>query len=121
MITITPIELATLIAEGKPIELVDVRSTKEFEEIHIPRARSAPLGKLSAAKVVRDRKLAATEPLYVIYRSRRLAGLAAGMLQASGCIHPVVVEGGMDTWAAQAARHSPLSTPAGRPPRANLG
>ncbi len=61
MITITPIELPTLIAEGKPIELVDVRSTKEFEEIHIPGARSAPLGKLSATKVVRDRKLAATE------------------------------------------------------------
>ena len=45
MITITPIELATLIAEGKPIELIDVRSTKEFEEIRIPGALSAPLGK----------------------------------------------------------------------------
>ena len=54
-----------------------------------------------AAKVVRNRKLAATEPLYVICRNRVLASLAAGMLQASGCIHPVVVEGGMDTWATQ--------------------
>lgn len=77
MITIQPFELATLIDNHEPLDLIDVRTEKEFESVHIAGARSTPLKKLSAAKVLQGRKLAATEPLYIICGGRVRASLAA--------------------------------------------
>jgi hypothetical protein len=54
------------------------------------------LRKLSAAKVLQDRKRAATEPLYIIGDGRVQASLAAGM--GGGCCQAVVVDGGMGVW-----------------------
>ena len=101
MITIHPFGLAALIDNRQPLDLIDVRSEQEFKDSHIPGARSVPLGKLSAPKVLRDRKQAATEPLYIICSSRVRAGLAAGILSGAGCRQAVVVDGGMDTWMRQ--------------------
>jgi rhodanese-related sulfurtransferase len=101
MKTIHPIGLARLIATRQPFDLIDVRTKEEFEKAHIPGARSIPLPELRASKVLRDRKLSATEPLYVICRSRVLAGLASGALEGAGCGNAVVVDGGMETWQAQ--------------------
>jgi rhodanese-related sulfurtransferase len=101
MITIDPFGLAALIDNGQPLDLIDVRSEQEFKNFHIPGARSVPLGKLSAPKVLQDRKRATTEPLYIICRSRVRASLAAGILKGAGCHRAVVVEGGMDTWMRQ--------------------
>jgi rhodanese-related sulfurtransferase len=63
MITIHPFGLATLIDNCEPLDLIDVRTEKEFKSFHIAGARSIPLKELSAPKVLQDRKLAATEPL----------------------------------------------------------
>ena len=101
MKTIHPIGLARLIATHQPFDLIDVRTKEEFDKAHIPGARSIPLPELRASKVLRDRKLPATEPLYVICRSRVLAGLASGILEGAGCANAVVVDGGMETWQAQ--------------------
>ena len=101
MKTIHPIGLARLIATHQPFDLIDVRTKEEFDKAHIPGARSIPLPELRASKVLRDRKLSATEPLYVICRSRVLAGLASGILEGAGCANAVVVDGGMETWQAQ--------------------
>ena len=101
MKTIHPIGLARLIATHQPFDLIDVRTKEEFDKAHIPGARSIPLPELRASKVLRDRKLSATEPLYVICRSRVLAGLASGILKGAGCANAVVVDGGMETWQAQ--------------------
>ena len=101
MKTIRPIGLARLIATHQPFDLIDVRTKEEFDKAHIPGARSIPLPELRASKVLRDRKLPATEPLYVICRSRVLAGLASGILKGAGCANAVVVDGGMETWQAQ--------------------
>jgi rhodanese-related sulfurtransferase len=101
MKTIHPIGLARLIATHQPFDLIDVRTKEEFDKAHIPGARSIPLPELRASKVLRDRKLPATEPLYVICRSRALAGLASGILEGAGCSNAVVVDGGMETWQAQ--------------------
>ena len=101
MTTIHPTGLATLVANHRPFDLIDVRPQEEFNRLHIPGARSIPLNKMSPFKVVRERKLAASEPLFVICGNRALAGLAAGMLHGAGCIEPVVVEGGMETWETQ--------------------
>ena len=102
MKTIHPIGVARLIATHQPFDLIDVPGRKEeFDKAHIPGARSIPLPELRASKVLRDRKLSATEPLYVICRSRVLAGLATGILEGAGCANAVVVDGGMEAWQAQ--------------------
>ncbi|MBP9780005.1 rhodanese-like domain-containing protein [Candidatus Gracilibacteria bacterium] len=43
MLTITPKELALLLKHPEKIELIDVRSTGEYNEVHIPSARNIPL------------------------------------------------------------------------------
>jgi rhodanese-related sulfurtransferase len=98
MITINPFRLATLIDKSEPLDLIDVRTEKEFKSFHVAGARSVPLKKLSAPKVLQDRKRAATDPLYIIGGSRVQASLAAGILTGGGCCHAVVVDGGMDVW-----------------------
>ena len=101
MITLHPFGLAASIDNRQPLDLIDVRTEQEFKGCHILGARSVPLGKLSAPKVLQDRKLAATEPLYIICRGRVRASLAAGVLTGAGCPRAVVVDGGMDTWMSQ--------------------
>src|SRR5438552_4694393 len=101
MITIDSSGMAALIDNRQPLDLIDVRTEQDFKGFHIPGARSVPLGKLSAPKVLQDRKLAATEPLYIICRGRVRASLAAGVLTGAGCPRAVVVDGGMDTWMRQ--------------------
>ena len=101
MTTIHPMGMASLIADHRPFDLIDVRSRAEFDKLHIPGARSVPLKKLSPALILRERRLAASEPLFVICRNRVLATLAAGMLRGVGCSQPVVVDGGMETWETQ--------------------
>ena len=98
MITINPFRLATLIDNREPLDLIDVRTEQEFKSFHIAGARSVPLKKLSAPKVLQDRKRAATEPLYIIGDGRVQASLAAGILTGGGCCQAVVVDGGMDVW-----------------------
>ena len=101
MITIDPFGLATLIDNREPLDLVDVRTEKEFKSFHIAGARSVPLKKLSAPKVLQDRKRAATDPLYIIGGGRVQASLAAGILTGGGCCTAVVVDGGMDAWVSE--------------------
>ena len=98
MITINPFRLARLIDNSEPLDLIDVRTEKEFKSFHIAGARSVPLKTLSAPKVLQDRKRGATEPLYIIGDGRAHASLAAGILTGAGCCQAVVVDGGMDVW-----------------------
>lgn len=101
MITINPFRLAALINNCEPLDLIDVRTEKEFKSFHIAGARSVPLKKLSAPKVLQDRKRAATEPLYIIGDGRVQASLAAGILTGGSCCKAVVVDGGMDAWVSE--------------------
>ena len=101
MITIHPFGLATLIDNREPLDVIDVRTEKEFKSFHIAGSRSVPLKKLSAPKVLRDRKSATTEPLYIIGDGRVRASLAAGILTGGGCCLAVVVSGGMEAWISQ--------------------
>ena len=101
MTTIHPLGLAKAIADDKTFELLDVRSRKEFERGHIRGARSAPLRALQAARLVHERGLTNPAPLFLVSDRQPSASLAAGMLRAAGCVHPVVLEGGMHLWEAQ--------------------
>lgn len=109
MTTIHAAGVARLVANHKAFDLIDVRPEEEFKRLHIPGARSNPLNTMAPVKILRERRLPASEPLFVISQSRALAGMAAGILRGAGCIQPVVVEGGMETWEAQGlpAVHTP--------------
>src|SRR5207248_6695375 len=98
MTTIHSSRMAALIANHQSLDLIDVRTEQEFQSFHIPGAQSFPLKNISAPNLLRRRKLAATEPLYIISSNRVQAGLAAGILKGAGCLHPTVVEGGMNIW-----------------------
>jgi rhodanese-related sulfurtransferase len=101
MNTIHPAGLARLLSNHEVFDLIDVRPKEEFKRLHIPGARSNPLNEMTPVKILRERKLPASAPLFVVSQDRALAGMAAGILRGAGCIQPVVVEGGMETWEAQ--------------------
>jgi rhodanese-related sulfurtransferase len=87
--------LETLIVNHEPIELIDVRSRKEFAAMHIPGARSVPFGELAATKIFR-RGRPTTERVYVISAGGHArASLATGILRSAGCVNAVPVDGGM--------------------------
>jgi rhodanese-related sulfurtransferase len=101
MTTISTGALTTVMARHQPFDLIDVRPRQEFNRSHIPGARSTPLNRFAAAKILHDRKGANAQPFFIIGGDRIRAGLAAGMLCGAGCNLPVVVEGGMTAWEAQ--------------------
>jgi rhodanese-related sulfurtransferase len=97
MKTIDCLTLDTLIENHEPLDLIDIRSKKEFAEMHIPGARSLPLAELTEAHIFRPRPLT-NEHVYVVSGS---ASLVAGILRACSGVDAVVVEGGMKAWTAQ--------------------
>jgi rhodanese-related sulfurtransferase len=93
--------LEKLVVNHEPIELIDVRSKKEFAAMHIPGARSLPLGELAAPRIFRRRRLT-TKRVYVISADGHArASLATGMLRSAGCVNAVPVDGGMKDWVAR--------------------
>jgi len=93
--------LGTLVANHEPIELIDIRSKKEFAAMHIPGARSVPFGELAQPRFFRRRRLT-TERVYVISANGHArASLATGILRSAGCVNAVPVDGGMKDWVAR--------------------
>jgi len=93
--------LGVLIANHEPIELIDVRSKNEFAAMHIPGARSLPLGELVTPKIFRRRRLT-TERVYVISENGHAqANLATGILRSAGRVNAIPVDGGMKDWVAR--------------------
>lgn len=98
MRTITVRELKKLLSGGTPIQLIDVRSWEEFEEVHVPDARNIPLHVLDPDERRATGELKADEPVYLLCRSGKRAVTAAGELLAAGFDEPVVVTGGTLAW-----------------------
>src|SRR5438105_12211320 len=93
--------LEKLVVKHEPIELIDVRSKKEFAAMHIRGARSLPFGELAAPGIFRRRR-PTTERVYVISaEGHARASLATGMLRSAGCVNAVPVDGGMKDWVAR--------------------
>jgi rhodanese-related sulfurtransferase len=66
MLTITPQELASLLSNSpEKIDLIDVRGTGEYAEVHIPEARNIPLPILP----MRMNEVNATKQVIFICRS----------------------------------------------------
>jgi rhodanese-related sulfurtransferase len=96
--TVPPGDVARLLAEGRKIDLVDVRTPAEFEQLHAGGARLVPLDRLDPRAVVATRTGAADEPLYVICRSGARASKACAAFHAAGFGNALCVEGGTDAW-----------------------
>jgi rhodanese-related sulfurtransferase len=94
--TISPLQLAELCPGGK-IELLDVRTPIEFQELHAVGARNVPLDRLDPAAVMRDRF--GDGPLYVICRSGSRGRQACEKFLGAGFTDVVNVEGGTLAWA----------------------
>ena len=95
--TITPKSLYDLISKDNSVHLVDVRTSAEFQEIHVDVAKNVPLDRLDPATLGLDPQ--SKEPLYVICRSGARGSQACQSLLRSGLSNVVNVEGGTMAWA----------------------
>lgn len=93
--TISPRELQERVQRGETVDLIDVRTPVEFEEVHVPFARSVPLDRLDPA-AYRDRP--AGQPIYVICKVGGRGRQACEKLRAAGLENAVNVEGGTSAW-----------------------
>jgi rhodanese-related sulfurtransferase len=96
---ITPGELHERMRSGARIELIDVRTTVEFREVHAVGARSVPLDRLDPKALAAGRP-ADAGPLYLICKGGTRGRQACERLAAAGVADAVNVEGGTDAWAA---------------------
>lgn len=91
---ISPQEFAGLCKEGKKIDLIDVRTPVEYQEVHVEIARNVPLDQLDVAALMQARNGSANEPLYVICRSGGRGQQACEKFLKAGFSNVVNVEGG---------------------------
>jgi rhodanese-related sulfurtransferase len=92
--TISPAELAQLYGSGKRIDLIDVRTPAEFQEVHVEFAQNVPLTDLEPTGIVQARNGSANEPLYVICRSGGRGQQACDKFTKAGFGNVINVEGG---------------------------
>jgi rhodanese-related sulfurtransferase len=91
---ITPRELTERLQTGKTIEVIDVRTPLEFQEVHLQEARNVPLDKLDPAAIMQARNGSAEEPLYVVCRSGGRGQQACEKFHKAGFTNVHNVEGG---------------------------
>lgn len=94
MKTVTVRELAELQRANPQLELLDVRSPAEFDEVHVSFARNIPLDQLRPAELVAAGNGRRERPLYVICRSGKRSQMAAERILATGFDGVFNVEGG---------------------------
>jgi rhodanese-related sulfurtransferase len=95
--TISPQSLFDRAQSPQRLELIDVRTPREFEEVHVSFARNEPLDRLDAS-LLASAQTSTGAPLYVICRSGSRARQACEKLAAAGCTNVVNVEGGTLAW-----------------------
>jgi rhodanese-related sulfurtransferase len=91
--TITPQELAYRCKNGK-VELIDVRTSVEFRQLHVEGARNVPLDRLDPASIIRARNGSPNEPLYLLCQGGGRAQQACEKFIKSGFENVINIEGG---------------------------
>jgi rhodanese-related sulfurtransferase len=92
--TISPTRFSELSKEGKKLDLIDVRTPVEFQEVHVEFARNVPLDQLDPKAVIEARNGVASDPLYVVCRSGSRGKQACEKFLAAGITNVFNVEGG---------------------------
>lgn len=98
--TISPQDLASLRQAGQPVDLIDVRTPAEFQEVHVAFARNLPLDRLDPVALKTERQGNHDRPLFVVCRSGNRARQACEKLLAAGITNAVNVDGGTLAWEA---------------------
>ena len=92
--TISPQSLAELCQGGKKLDLIDVRTPMEYQEVHVAEANNVPLDMLDPAAVMQARNGSKDEPIYLICRSGSRGRQACEKFLAAGFTNVINVEGG---------------------------
>lgn len=87
-----PREFATVLGQGLPLSVVDVRTAKEFAACHVLGAVNLPLDQVSIEAVAALRR--GPGPIYLLCQSGVRATAAGERLAAAGMTEVVVVDGG---------------------------
>jgi len=86
------------LSQKKKVDLLDVRTSAEFREVHASLAKNVPLETLDPAAVIKQWTGSANDPLYFICRSGGRSMNACKQLVAAGHLHVVNVDGGTLAW-----------------------
>ena len=97
MATVSVRRLAELKDQGK-VDLIDVRTTSEYRELHAEIAKNVPLESLQPRALMEARNGSADEPLYVICRSGSRSTQACKKFIESGYDNVISVDGGTEAW-----------------------
>jgi rhodanese-related sulfurtransferase len=100
--SVTAAELAEICQPGRNINLIDVRTPVEFQEVHLQAARNIPLDRLDAKAVAQCCPDAPGEPIYFICKSGSRGQKACEKMLAAGHSNVVNVEGGTEACVAAA-------------------
>lgn len=83
--------------QRQPVDLVDVRTVEEFNEIRAVGARNVPLDRLDPAVLISLHQ-DPTQPIYFICAVGGRSAWACEMMMAMGYENVVNVEGGTQEW-----------------------
>jgi rhodanese-related sulfurtransferase len=81
-----------------PIDLIDVRTAEEFQQVRASLARNVPLDKLDPFSLMQSRTTPDQEPLYFICAVGGRSAWACELMMAAGYKNVVNVEGGTQAW-----------------------
>lgn len=98
--TISPQELASRQASDDSLELIDVRTPAEFQEVHVTYARNVPLDRLDPQDLLSSRGDGTSKPLYVICKSGARGKMACEKFVKAGFPDVINIEGGTEASAA---------------------
>ena len=79
---------------GGSIDLIDVRTPREYREVHVEFARNVPLDQLDPVAVLQSRRDSAHEPLYVVCQSGSRGQQACDKFLKAGFSNAINVEDG---------------------------
>jgi rhodanese-related sulfurtransferase len=98
MTSITPQLLQQKIVAGENPYMLDVRTPREYAQVHVRGAILEPLETFQIAKVKGQTSNSPDAPLYVLCQSGTRAKQAITRLEAAGVSRCVLVEGGTLAW-----------------------
>ena len=91
---ITPRQLVALREVDERIDLIDVRTPAEFQEVHVDGAQNSPLDRLDPSALLRSGFGSDDRPVYFICRSGSRSRQACERLLKDGVTQALSVEGG---------------------------